>query len=58
MVENSDIFGFSLKKEQVETLEKELQDALPRAAKNEEDEVGSMGHLCWRSNPMRLLDLN
>jgi diketogulonate reductase-like aldo/keto reductase len=58
MVENSDIFGFSLKKEQVETLEKDLQVALSRAAENEEEEVGSMGRLCWRSDPLRLLDFD
>jgi diketogulonate reductase-like aldo/keto reductase len=58
MIENSRIFDFSLKQEQVERLEKELQLALAEAAKTEQEQVKSMGRLCWRSDPLRLLDFD
>ena len=56
MIENSRIFDFSLKEEQIKNLEKELQEALAEAAKTEHQEVESMGRLCWRRDPLRLLD--
>jgi diketogulonate reductase-like aldo/keto reductase len=58
MAENSDIFDFSLSPEQVLGLETQLQQALSQAAETEQESVKAMGRLCWRSDPLRLLEFD
>lgn len=53
MIENSGILDFSLSAAQIARLENELQNALIEAATLENKEVGSMGRLCWRNDPLR-----
>lgn len=58
MVENATIFDFSLSVEQIQTLEAELERAISAAATNEGESVTGMTRLCWRNDPLRLLDFD
>ena len=58
MIENSEIFDFSLNPDQVDALETQLRQALTSAAECEEERVEAMERLCWRSDPLRLLDFD
>ena len=56
MIENAQVFEFSLSSEQVEKLENELQQVLTEAAEREGKDIHSMARLCWRNDPLRDLD--
>lgn len=59
MTENAKIFDFSLSSDQMDRLEKQLQDALVQAAKREGcKDVQSMARLCWRNDPLRDLQFD
>lgn len=58
MVENTRIFDFFLSAEQIETLESELARVLADAADKEGELPDAMARLCWRSDPLRLLDFD
>jgi aldehyde reductase len=58
LIENSKIFDFHLSKEQSDNLDLQLQRALSEAAQAEEAQADSMGRLCWRNDPLRLLDFD
>mmetsp|Transcript_26785 Transcript_26785/g.63874 ORF Transcript_26785/g.63874 Transcript_26785/m.63874 type:complete len:502 (+) Transcript_26785:36-1541(+) len=58
MVENSNIFDFSLSKDDMDSLDRQLQQALKNAAEREEgnESIESMSRLAWRRDPLRDLD--
>ena len=60
MVENANIFDFCLTKEQMNKLETQLVGAVSEAAKREGEDasVQGMARLCWRNDPLRLLDFD
>eukprot|EP00429_Kryptoperidinium_foliaceum_P016836 CAMPEP_0176034316 /NCGR_PEP_ID=MMETSP0120_2-20121206/16961_1 /TAXON_ID=160619 /ORGANISM="Kryptoperidinium foliaceum, Strain CCMP 1326" /LENGTH=227 /DNA_ID=CAMNT_0017367655 /DNA_START=82 /DNA_END=765 /DNA_ORIENTATION=- len=58
MAENAEVFDFKLSGEQIETLENELSEAVSKAARDEGEDVKGMARLCWRSDPLRLLDFD
>lgn len=58
MVENRSILHFSLTEKQIYLLEAELARAVRKAAEVEGDSVSNMARLCWRSDPLRLLDFD
>jgi diketogulonate reductase-like aldo/keto reductase len=56
--ENRPIFDFSLTQEQIRELEHELAQRVQRAAETEGDTAENMARLCWRSDPLRMLDFD
>lgn len=54
LVENANLFGFALTPEQVQQLPRALMDRV--RANNPDAEIESLTRLCWRSDPLRLLD--
>lgn len=58
MIENASIFDFSLSSEQTNSLQTELERAISEAATNEGESVTGMTRLCWRNDPLRLLDFD
>jgi aldehyde reductase len=58
MSENASIFDFSLSLEQMERLESALANAIAEAASKEGESVADMARLCWRNDPLRLLDFD
>jgi diketogulonate reductase-like aldo/keto reductase len=58
MIENAKVFDFSLSKEQVDSLDVQLQKALKDAAQREGRDIQSMSRLAWRNDPLRDLDFD
>lgn len=56
MIENANIFDFSLSNEDIAWLDDQLQQALADAARREGNDIQSMSRLAWRRDPLR--DLN
>ena len=64
MVENVNIFDFALTSDQIRNLEDQLQQAIVRAAAATETtesnsvSIDDMARLCWRNDPLRMLDFD
>ena len=58
MQENAAIFDFSLTTKQIEELEQDLTKRVHEAAITGGDSVEAMARLCWRSDPLRLLNFD
>eukprot|EP00934_Nitzschia_sp_Nitz4_P003099 Nitzschia sp. Nitz4//scaffold86_size83305//56490//57620//NITZ4_005267-RA/size83305-processed-gene-0.106-mRNA-1//-1//CDS//3329559265//3089//frame0 len=56
MQENTKIFDFSLSETQRNTLELQLQEAVQAIGKDED--IEGLTRLCWRSDPLRMLDFD
>ena len=58
MRENSEVFGFILTSEDIRQLNYQFKQAIEDVAKRESQDSVSMGRLCWRSDPLRLLNFD
>jgi diketogulonate reductase-like aldo/keto reductase len=67
MVENAQLFDFTISSEQMTTLEQQLKQAMEKVSLSEEEQEerngdqvdpATMGRLCWRNDPLRLLDFD
>jgi diketogulonate reductase-like aldo/keto reductase len=67
MVENAQLFDFSLSLEQMTNLEQQLKQAMEKVSLSEEEQEdrnddqvdpATMGRLCWRNDPLRLLNFD
>lgn len=58
MSENANIFDFSLSREQIDQLESALATAIADAANKDGQSIADLSRLCWRNDPLRLLDFD
>ena len=60
MEENAKVMLFQLTPEQISGITSQVQESLTRAVEGNDngDDVSAIGRLCWRNDPLRLLDFD